>query len=158
MSYLSFVDLLLKREERSQEGLYQGARLLLSLYELRREPKMREAREWFLSCFRPETPDDFPLICPSGSDQEVFFRMIYSYWEMASSFVTAGIVDEDLFIHNNSELLQVWERIRVLVPLWRRVWNNPLIVKNMEEVARKAIDYLNQADPEAHATFVAKMR
>jgi hypothetical protein len=119
---------------------------------------MREAREWFLSSFRPGTVSDFPLICPPGSDQEVFFRMVYSYWEMAASFVTAGIVDEDLFVHNNSELLQVWERIRVLVPLWRKAWNNPLIVKNMEEVAQKAVDYLNRADPEAHATFVAKMR
>lgn len=152
------MDLFLKREQIVEERLYQGARLLLYLYELRREPKMREARQWFLSSFRPETVNDFPLICPPGSDQEVFFRMVYSYWEMASSFVTAGIVDEDLFIHNNSELLQVWERIRLLVPLWRRAWNNPLIVKNIEEVARKAVDYLNRADPEAHATFVAKMR
>ncbi len=84
--------------------------------------------------------------------------MVYSYWEMASSFVTAGLVDEKLFIHNNSEVLQVWERIRVLVPVWRQAWNNPLIVKNMEEVAEKAVSYLNQADPNAYAMFVAKMR
>ncbi len=84
--------------------------------------------------------------------------MVYSYWEMASSFVTAGLVDETLFIHNNSELLQVWERIRVLVPAWRQAWNNPLIVKNMEEVAQIAANYLNQADCKASATFVAKMR
>jgi hypothetical protein len=152
------VDLFTVPEQITDQRLYHGACLLLSLYELRREPKMRVAREWFLSSFWPETVDDFPRICPPGSDQEVFFRMVYSYWEMASSFVTAGIVDENLFIHNNSELLQVWERMCVLVPPWRRAWNNPLIVKNMEEVARKAVDYLNRADPEAHATFVAKMR
>lgn len=158
LPYRPIVDLLVKPEHVADERLYSSARLLLSLYELRREPKMRQAREWFLSSFRPDSVSDFPRICPPGSDQETFFRMVYSYWEMASSFVTAGIVDENLFVHNNSELLQVWERIRVLVPRWRVAWKNPLIVKHMEEVAQKAVDYLNRANPEAHATFVAKMR
>lgn len=145
-------------ENKADQAAFQGAQLLLSLFELRREPKMRQAREWLLTSFRPQSAQDFPLICPPGSDEETFFRMVYSYWEMACSFVIAGLVDENLFIHNNSEILQVWERIRVLVPAWRQAWSNPLIVKNMELVAEKAVNYLNQADPKAHAMFVANMR
>jgi hypothetical protein len=83
--------------------------------------------------------------------------MVYSYWEMAASFVTAGLIDQRLFVHNSSELLQVWERIRVLVPAWRQAWNSPLTLKNMEAVAAIAVDYLNQGNPEAYATFVSKM-
>jgi hypothetical protein len=134
---------------------YQDAQLLLSLYELRRETKFRQARQWFLSSFLPQTAEEFLSTCPSGSEQETFFRMVYSYWEMAASLVTAGILNEELFVHNSSELLQVWERIRILVPEWRRAWNNPQTVKHMEEVAFRAERYLNSGHPEAHATFVA---
>lgn len=136
----------------------KGADLLLSLYELRRESKMREARHWFLASFRPRTAGEFLILCPPGSVQEGYFRMVYSYWEMAASFVIAGVIDQYLFVHNNSELLQVWERIRVLVPAWREAWNNPLTLKHMEAVAEMAIDYLTQGHPEAYTTFVSKMR
>jgi hypothetical protein len=134
---------------------YQDAKLLLFLYELRREPTFRQAQQWFLSLFHPQTAEEFLSICPAGSEHETYFRMVYSYWEMAASLVTAGILNEELFVHNSSEFLQVWERIRILVPEWRRAWNNPQTVKNMEEVALRAAHYLNKGHPEAHATFVA---
>jgi hypothetical protein len=148
----------LNSEHSANTQLFQTAQLLLSLYELRRETKLREARQWFLSSFRPETPTDFFRLCPPGSETETYFRMVSSYWELAASFVTAGIVDQDLFIHNNAELLQVWERIRCLVPAWREAWNNPLAVKNLEEVAKRTAAYMNQAHPLAHETFISKMQ
>lgn len=147
----------MRLEEPTNAYLFQTAQLLLSLYELRREKKMREARHWFLSSFRPETPADFLRLCPPGSETEAYFRMVYSYWEMAASFVTAGIMDSDLFIHNNGELVQVWERIRPLVAAWREAWNNPLAVKNLEEVARRGTMYMKRAHPQAHETFVSKL-
>jgi len=133
----------------------EEAQLLLSLYELRRDPTFRLARKWFAASFHPLTTEEFLSLCPAGSDQEVYFRMVYSYWEMASSFVTSGVLNEELFVHNSSELLLVWERIRPLVPQWRLAWNNPRTVKNIEEVARRAACYLNHGHPEAHATYVA---
>ena len=81
--------------------------------------------------------------------------MVYSYWEMASSFVTAGILNEELFVHNSSELLMVWERLRPFTPQWRAAWNNPQTIKNLEDVASRAVRYLNAGHPDAHATFVA---
>lgn len=134
---------------------FNDAQLLLSLYQLRQDLLFREARKWFAASFRPRTIEEFLDLCPAGSDQEAYFRMVYSYWEMASSFVTAGILDEDLFIHNSSELLLVWERIRPLVPQWRLAWNNPKTVKNIEEVASRAARYLNEGHPEAYSSFVA---
>ena len=38
---------------------YEDTNLILRLYELRREPKMREARAWFMSQYRPQTIDEF---------------------------------------------------------------------------------------------------
>jgi hypothetical protein len=137
---------------------FQDAQLLLSLYELRREPTFRLARKWFAASFHPLTTQEFLSLCPAGSDQEAYFRMVYSYWEMASSLVTAGILNEELFVHNSSELLLVWERIRPLVSQWRFAWNNPKTVKNIEEVALRAARYLNEGHPEAHATYVANIQ
>ena len=37
---------------------YESANLLIKLYELRREPTMREARNWFARDFNPSTIDD----------------------------------------------------------------------------------------------------
>ena len=71
---------------------FEDARLLLWLYELRRDPVLRRARQWFATSFRRQTIDEFPRLCPPGSDQEAYFRMVYSYWEMASSFVMLAII------------------------------------------------------------------
>lgn len=141
-----------------RESTFEDAQLLLSLYELRRDPTFRLARKWFAASFHPQTTEEFLSICPAGSDQEAYFRMVYSYWEMAASFVTAGVVTEELFVHNSSEFLLVWERIRPLVPQWRVAWNNPRTVRHMEEVAHRAACYLNDGHPEAHATFAANIR
>jgi hypothetical protein len=139
------------------EPTYRDADLLLKLYELRREVRLRQAREWFLASFHATTPEEFLEQCPPKSQEETWFRMVYSYWEMASSLVAAGILDEELFVHNNSEALLVWERIRPLVRDWRESWANPQTVKNLEVVAAKAADYLNRGNPDGHSTFVAKV-
>ncbi len=40
------------------------ARLILELYNLRREPEMRKARQWWLTTFWPENADDFMKVRP----------------------------------------------------------------------------------------------
>ena len=44
------------------KATYEDTSLILKLYELRREPKMREARQWFASEFRPQTFDDVKAV------------------------------------------------------------------------------------------------
>jgi hypothetical protein len=134
---------------------FRDAQLLLLLYKLRRETRLREARRWFVRSFRPQTAAEFQQLCPAGSEQEESFRMVYSYWEMGASFVTAGILNEELFVHNSSELLLVWSRLQPLVREWRQAWHNPQTVKNIEQVAARAAQYLNEGDPDSHATFIS---
>jgi len=47
---------------------------------------------------------------PSGSDQNAYFRMVGTYWDMAASFVVKGILHEDLFFENSGEMLIVWKK------------------------------------------------
>jgi hypothetical protein len=109
--------------------------LLLRLYELRREEKMRKAREWFMKNFHAGTMEEFQKLCPIGSEENAFYRMVVSYWEMAASLVTAGVLHEKLFTQNSRELLFVWERIRGMMPALRETFKNSNLASNLETVA-----------------------
>ena len=69
---------------------YDDARLILSLYETRREERLRKARAWFAGSFKPRSLEDFSALCPPGSDENASYRMVTTYWEMVASFITSG--------------------------------------------------------------------
>ncbi|MGZ4808220.1 MAG: hypothetical protein ACXV7D_02725, partial [Thermoanaerobaculia bacterium] len=66
---------------------YEDASLILRLYDLRREEKLRTARKWFGSVPAFASRDQWLQVCPTGSDENAYYRMVTTYWEMASSFV-----------------------------------------------------------------------
>jgi hypothetical protein len=53
---------------------FESALLNLRLFELRREPVLREAREWFLRDFNPETFAEFAALV--GGERNASFRMV----------------------------------------------------------------------------------
>jgi hypothetical protein len=116
----------------------QDAELILHLYDLRREPVMRQAREWFATKFNPKSYQEFKDLCPPGTDNNRFFRMVTSYWEMACSFVTHGAVDEALFLDNCGECFMVWRKVSGWIGELRAERNNPGYLRHIEAVVRKA--------------------
>ena len=48
---------------------YDDVNLILRLYDMRREEKMRAARTWFVANFRPKTMAGFNHLCPPGSEE-----------------------------------------------------------------------------------------
>jgi hypothetical protein len=127
---------------------YDDANLILRLYDLRREEKLRAARKWIGSMPALTTRDEWLKICPPGSEENAYFRMVTTYWEMAASFVVNGILNRELFYRsNNLELLVVWEKIRRFVPEQRAFIKDPLRYKQIEEVAGGFIAYLNENAP-----------
>lgn len=129
----------------------------MRLYELRREQKMRKARDWFANSYFVCSSDELNAICPPGSEPNTYLRMIVSYWEMAASFVTAGILNQDLFFENNQEFLFVWERIRELVPAMRKDSANPAALRNFETVANAFIQWMEERAPGSHGAFRARV-
>jgi L-rhamnose mutarotase len=119
---------------------YDDANLLLRLYELRREEKLRQARDWFSKNFHANTIEEFQKLCPQGSQENAYFRMVSSYWDMAASFVTNGVLHQELFIQNSRELLFVWIRMSDIIPAWRERMSNPNIAKNLEILANIMIE------------------
>ncbi len=48
------------------QATYDDATLLLRLYDAGREPKMREARAWFVANFKAKTLAEVQELCPPG--------------------------------------------------------------------------------------------
>ena len=119
---------------------YDDANLLLRLYELRREEKLRAARDWFARNFHAGTLEEMQKLCPVGSQENAYIRMVTGYWDMAASFVTSGVLHQELFAQSSREMLFVWIRISDIIPAWREASKNPDIVKNMETVADAMIE------------------
>jgi hypothetical protein len=141
----------------SDKGTYEDAKLILQLYEMRREERMRQAREWFVGNFRAKTMEDFQKLCPPGSGNNASFRMVVSYWEMVASLITEGPLNQELFFASGQELLVVFERIRDLLPKIRESNRNPKAFANLEEVAGHFIEWWEKRAPGAHSAFKARI-
>lgn len=132
---------------------YDDANLILRLYDLRREEKLRTARAWFVKSFKPQSFAQIRELCPPGSAEDSYVRMVATYWDMVASFVTSGVLNFDLFAASGGELLFVWTRIRKIVPETREAFQNPRAYENLEKAGQMMIDRMNAAGPEAYAAF-----
>ncbi len=112
---------------------YQDAHLILELFELRREPRMREAREWFRGKFSPKTLADIRGLAV-GTPENASYRMVTTYWDMAASFVAHGILDADLFLESSGEMLMVWAKLEHFVPDLRQ--DNARLLVNVDKVVQ----------------------
>ena len=116
---------------------HHDAELLLRLYDLRREEKLRRARAWFVSSYEAKTLEEDQRKYPPGSEEAAYIRMTVSYWDMAASIVNRGLIHEQFFFENNGELSIVWDKIRHLIPAFRELYKNPHIFENLEKLALK---------------------
>jgi hypothetical protein len=140
------------------QATYDDANLILRLYDLRREEKMRTARRWLGSIPPIASREQFAKLCPPGSEENAYYRMVTTYWDMAASFVVNGILNRELFYRsNNMELLVVWVKVKGVTMEMREVNKNPLTNRNIEEVAAGFIDYLNQHAPGFYDTLASNI-
>jgi hypothetical protein len=117
---------------------YDDARLILKLYELRRDEKLRAARDWFGTKFLPATIEDVKAVSGSTGPENAYYRMVTSYWDMAASFVACGILNIDLFLDSGGEMLFVWSRVAHLVPQIREQLASPNFLVNVEKVIQSS--------------------
>jgi hypothetical protein len=122
---------------------YESARLILELYELRREAKMREARNFWFT-FNPESMEE--LMAGIAGPNSELIRMVPSYWEMACSLVVNGAIDAKMFNDASGEYLAVFSKIEALLPAWREKMGTPDLWKNLETVSLGIPDARNRID------------
>ena len=116
---------------------YEEVNLMLKLYEMRREPRLRQARAWFLEHFHPTSPEEMVQKFPQGGEENTFIRMVISYWDMVASIVNRGLISDEIFFENNGEIWIVWDRMRAIVPTWRAAFKNPRLFSNIEDTCKR---------------------
>lgn len=110
---------------------------ILKLYELRRDEKMRAARAWFFSDFAPKSAVDIIKLYRNGERASANFRMITSYWDMASSFVLNGAIDEKMFTDANTEHIFVYAKVQPFLAEIRAIFGEPDYLINLEKLVLK---------------------
>ncbi len=108
------------------------ADLILKLYDLRREPVMRAAREWYFREFHPQTFDELKQILLG--EHSGHLRMLLSYWDMAAGLVKHGAIAPELFNDVNGEHLAVYAKIEPFVAEWRSGGFGKTFMSNVEHV------------------------
>jgi hypothetical protein len=117
---------------------YESARLNLQLFELRREPVLREARAWFLAEFTPESFADLARM--ASSERNASFRMVLGYWDMAASLVTGGAIDGDAFRAAHGEIFLTFAKVHPFLEELRAAAGEPEFCRHVEQVVLAAPD------------------
>ena len=87
------------------------AELILKLYELRREPVMREARKFVVARFDPKNEADLLAVQRGwGTQENAWWRQAVTYWEMASTLCLHGALDTELYFDANMEVIGIYTK------------------------------------------------
>ena len=114
---------------------------ILKLYELRSEQTMRKARDWFATGFHPESTQDILQVLVGAHSAE--FRMVVSYWDMATAFVVLGAINDEMFNAINTEHVLVYAKLQPFLEELRAVPGIPpyLYLKHLEPVVQRLPDW-----------------
>ncbi len=125
---------------------FESAQLNLQLFDLRREPVLREARGWFLRDFTPESFAELAAI--ASGERNASFRMVLGYWDMAASLVTTGAVDREAFLAAHGEVFAIFSKVHPFLAELRAATGEPAFCRHVEAVVLGA--------PDAKATLVRR--
>ncbi len=114
---------------------------ILKLYELRRDPEMRAARQWYFSAFAPASAMDIVGLFRGGERASAYFRMVTSYWDTAASLVLNGGVDRKMFLDANTEHVFVYAKIGDYLPDVREMFREPDFLIQLEQLVRSMDDF-----------------
>lgn len=118
---------------------HEDVGIVLRLYELRREPLMRQARE-FVASFHPQSFEEIVAVATPSHPQNAFFRQVTSYWEMAATFVNSGALHEELFWTTNGEAIFVFTKFAPFLERVRTELAMPLFLKQVEALIQRRPD------------------
>ena len=140
---------------------YEQAQLHLQIYEMRREARPRQARDWFFKNYFVDSMEDAMRIAPPGTEAGAFAMMVFSYWEQACAFLNYGLLHEDLFFETSGEFFAVWERVKPTIQQGREQWKSQQFLAHLEKAANRYESWVESRSPGHLATmrqFMKQMR
>ena len=121
----------------SEKPTATDAQLILQLYDLRREPELRKARNWWLTEFWPNSVEDFTKVSMAmGTQENNWMRMGAGYWGMAASLVLSGTLNADLFLQptHSGEMYLIFAKVQPFLKELREKMEEPLLLGHIEQV------------------------
>jgi len=119
------------------------ADVILKLYDLRREPELRKARQWWVNEFWPDTAEDvFAVMGAGGTQQNNWFRQVLGYWGIATSFALNGAVSQKLFLEPSfcGEMFVIFVKLKPFLKQMRERMGTGKFLKNVEDLIMSSKD------------------
>lgn len=113
---------------------HHDADLVLKLYDLRREPVMRESRDAIIADFWPKNVDEAVAVLAPDHPLNRAFRQVSTYWEMVYGMARHGIVHADYLLENTGEGMLLFAKVEPYLAELRQQ-GNPRAFVNAEWMA-----------------------
>jgi hypothetical protein len=126
---------------------HEQAQLHLQIYDMRREARLRQARDWFFKDYFADTLEEAMRIAAPGTEQGAFLMMVFGYWDQACALLNYGLLHEDLFFETNGEFFGVWERAKPTLQEARERFVNKHFLANLEEAAKRYETWMENRSP-----------
>jgi hypothetical protein len=126
---------------------HEQAQLHLQIYEMRREARLRQGRDWFFKNYHAQNIDEAMRIAAPGTEGGAFVGMVLSYWEQACALLNYGLLHEDLFFETSGEFFGTWELAKAVVPQARERWANKGYLAHMEKAAQRYEAWIEKRSP-----------
>ena len=120
-------------KESKEHPDHHDAELLLKLYDLRREPVMRQARDTMMR-WLPRSFEEVMAVTQMTHPNNAAWRQVSSYWEMAYSFARNGIINPDFLAENGGEGLFLFVKVQPYLERFRKE-TSPTAFRNAEWIA-----------------------
>jgi len=140
---------------------HEQAQLHLQVYDLRREPRLRQARDWFFKNYFADDFDEAMRVASPMTEGGTNFMMVVSYWDQACALLNYGLLHEDLFFETSGECFGVWERVKPIVPQTRERFANKQFLAHLEKAAQRYEPWIESRSPgqvAAMRQFMKQMR
>jgi hypothetical protein len=110
------------------------AELILHLYELRREPVMRQARSYVGGPFNPASAEEFIASIRNGDQQTSYILQVFGYWDMLCAVVLHGALTEGLVYDTCQEMYFQYAKIQPYLKTFRAEMKLPERMQSIEKV------------------------
>jgi len=140
---------------------HEQAQLHLQVFEMRREARLRQGRDWFFKNYHVENLDDAMRIAAPGTEGGALSMMVLSYWEQACALLNYGLLHEGLFFETSGEFYGAWAMAKPMVPQAREKFANRQFLANLEKAAQRYEAWMESRSPghiAAMQQFMKQMR
>jgi len=118
----------------NSQPTYEDAKLVLKLYDLRREAVMRQARD-FVGMFSPSSFEELMAVVGAfGTKENAYVRQVLGYWEMVAALIVHGTLNAALAEDTLGEMYFVYAKVQPFVKQMRQMMKAPEFLQNLEKI------------------------